>query len=272
MRSLRLAAATVVCLSAVALLSACDPEDTGSGDSAAATSAAASATASAPAAGAESPAAAKTSAAKTSAAATGGAAAGKAGRLPAGVWIDPKAVPLNSALHWKAPGSAAKALGESGKLRIEELCRIPRDDSFATVPMVETASLGGSAGDWAADETIASFGSAKDSSGRAQSAFALLGSVTEGLKGCGGTVPGASVKVTAEDSTFVAATLTVPQAGGGTVEVREYLSVQGGSVAELTLHAELPKGGHPKTAWAGSADAGVLDALGKTVCTALGDC
>jgi len=248
-RSLRLAAAAVACLSAVALLSACDPEDGGAGDSAAAP------TAAAPTTGAQSP-----------------GAAGAADRLPAGVWIDPKAVPLNSALHWKAPGSAAKALGGKGKLRIEELCKAPRDDSFAEVPMVETASLGAPAGDWAADETIASFGSAKDSSGRAQSGFLLLGSVVQGLKDCGSTVPGASVKVTAEDSTFAAATLTLPQAGGGTVEVHEYLSVRDGSVAELTLHTQLPKGGHPKTAWSAPADAGVLDALGKTVCTAFDDC
>ncbi|MFC8721358.1 hypothetical protein [Kitasatospora sp. NPDC057198] len=269
MRSLRLAAATVALLSAVAVLSACDPDGTdsdGTGTGAAAPSTTAPGTTAPDAAGAKSPGAAKTSAASD------GGAAGKAGRLPAGVWIDPKAVPLNAALHWKAPGSAAKALGEKGRLRIEELCKAPRDDSFTEVPMVETASLGGSPGDWTADETIASFGSAKDSSGRAQSAFLLLGSVVQGLKDCGSAVPGASVKVSSEDSTFAAATLTIPQAGGGSVEVHEYLSVQDGSVAELTLHAELPKGGRPKTAWSAPADQGVLDTLGKTVCTAFGDC
>ncbi|GLW74305.1 hypothetical protein Kpho02_66030 [Kitasatospora phosalacinea] len=259
MRSLRLAAATVACLSAVALLSACDPDGTDNGDSAAP---AASSPAAPTSGGAKSPAPAKSSA----------AAAGAADRLPAGVWIDPKAVPMNSALHWKAPASAAKPLGSKGQLRIEALCKIPRDASFAEVPMVETASLGAPSGDWAADETIASFGSAAKSSGRAQSAFGLLGAVADGLKSCDTTAPGATVAVSTDDSTFLAATLTVPTADGGSTEVHEYLSVQGGSVAELTLRAQLTKGSHPKTAWSAPADAGLLDTLGKTVCTALGDC
>ncbi|RAJ44635.1 hypothetical protein K353_01211 [Kitasatospora sp. SolWspMP-SS2h] len=269
MRSLRLAAATVACLSAVAVLSACDPEGTDTGDSAAsaapgtASTAATTASAAPSADGAKSPAASKSPAAPE-------ATPGKAGRLPAGAWIDPKSVPLNSALHWKA--GPAKVLGEKGRLRIEELCKIPRDDSFAEVPIVETAALGGAAGDWSADETIASFGSSAKSSAAAQSAYALLAGVTEGLKDCASTVPGATVKVTVEDGASVAATLTVPQSGGGSTEVREYLTAKDGSLAELTLHAQLPKGGHPKTAWAGGSDDAVLNPLGGAVCTAFDDC
>ncbi|MFJ5881336.1 hypothetical protein [Kitasatospora cineracea] len=269
MRSLRLTAAAVACLSAVAVLTACDPEGTDTGDSA---SSAAPSTA-APAA----PSAAGSVSAVASGAAAGSkspgapeATPGKAGRLPAGVWIDPKAVPLNSALHWKT--GPAKVLGEKGRLRIEELCKIPRDDSFAEVPMVETAALGGAAGDWAADETIASFGSSAKSSGAAQSAYGLLSGVTEGLKGCATTVPGATVKVTVEDGMTVAATLTVPQSGGGSTEVHEYLTAKDGTLAELTLHAQLPKGGHPKTAWAGGSDDEVLNPLAAPVCTVFADC
>ncbi|MFD7731939.1 hypothetical protein ACFV6F_16315 [Kitasatospora phosalacinea] len=267
MRSLRLAAATVACLSAVTVLSACDPEGTDTGDSAASAAptsvASPTAAASPTSGGAGSPAPAKSSAA---------AAGTAAERLPAGVWIDPKAVPMNSALHWKAPGSAVKPLGTKGRFRIETLCKIPRDESFAEVPMVESASLGAPSGDWAADEVVASFGSSAQSSGRAQSAFALLGTVADGLKACDTTMPGATVSVTTDDSTFLAATLTVPLVDGGSAEVHEYLSVQGGSVAELMLHAQLAKGSHPKTAWSAPADGAVLDGLGKAVCTALGDC
>ncbi|ROR45650.1 hypothetical protein [Kitasatospora cineracea] len=267
MRSLRLTAAAVACLSAVAVLTACDPEGTDTGDSAASaapsTASTAAPTAAPSAAGSASPAASKSQGAPE-------ATPGKAGRLPAGVWIDPKAVPLNSALHWKA--GPAKVLGEKGRLRIEELCKIPRDDSFAEVPMVETAALGGAAGDWAADETIASFGSSAKSSGAAQSAYGLLSGVTEGLKGCASTVPGATVKVTVEDGMTVAATLTVPQSGGGSTEVHEYLTAKDGTLAELTLHAQLPKGGHPKTAWAGGSDDAVLNPLAAPVCTAFADC
>ncbi|MEU5389428.1 MULTISPECIES: hypothetical protein [Kitasatospora] len=263
MRSLRLTAAAVACLSAVAVLTACDPEGTDTGDSAASAAPSTASTAAPSAAGSASPAASKSQGAPE-------ATPGKAGRLPAGVWIDPKAVPLNSALHWKA--GPAKVLGEKGRLRIEELCKIPREDSFAEVPMVETAALGGAAGDWAADETIASFGSSAKSSGAAQSAYGLLSGVTEGLKGCASTVPGATVKVTVEDGMTVAATLTVPQSGGGSTEVHEYLTAKDGTLAELTLHAQLPKGGHPKTAWAGGSDDAVLNPLAAPVCTAFADC
>ncbi|MGW4813032.1 hypothetical protein ACWEPB_15510 [Kitasatospora cineracea] len=263
MRSLRLTAAAVACLSAVAVLTACDPEGTDTSDSAASAAPSTASTAAPSAAGSASPAASKSQGAPE-------ATPGKAGRLPAGVWIDPKAVPLNSALHWKA--GPAKVLGEKGRLRIEELCKIPREDSFAEVPMVETAALGGAAGDWAADETIASFGSSAKSSGAAQSAYGLLSGVTEGLKGCASTVPGATVKVTVEDGMTVAATLTVPQSGGGSTEVHEYLTAKDGTLAELTLHAQLPKGGHPKTAWAGGSDDAVLNPLAAPVCTAFADC
>ncbi|WP_033216539.1 hypothetical protein [Kitasatospora phosalacinea] len=274
MRSLRLAAATVACLSAVALLSACDPEGTDTGDSAT-TATATSAAASAPAAtggrsaaaGTESPAAAKTSAAPA------GATPGKAGRLPAGVWVDPKAVPLNSALHWKAPGSAAKVLGEKGLLQIEGICRSERDDYYAEVPMVETASLGGSTGDWKADETIASYGSGAKSSGVVQSASALMQQFAQEVKDCATTAPGAKVTVVAEDSDRLFADLTVPQADGTTVEVHEYLVDNRGTVAELTLRADLAKGGRPKTAWAAPADKQALvDGLGKPACAAFKDC
>ncbi len=266
MRSLRLTAAAVACLSAVAVLTACDPEGTDTGDSAASAAPSTAASAAPSATGSASPAASAGSKSPSAPEAT----PGKAGRLPAGVWIDPKAVPLNSALHWKA--GPAKVLGEKGRLRIEELCKIPRDDSFAEVPMVETAALGGAAGDWAADETIASFGSSAKSSGAAQSAYGLLTGVTEGLKGCAATVPGATVKVTVEDGTTVAATLTVPQSGGGSTEVHEYLTAKDGTLAELTLHAQLPKGGHPKTAWAGGSDDAVLNPLAAPVCTVFADC
>ncbi|MFE1319605.1 hypothetical protein [Kitasatospora phosalacinea] len=270
MRSLRLAAATVACLSAVALLSACDPEGTDTGDSAA--SGAPSAVPSTPAA-AKSPAA-KSPAAKTSAtpAATSPATPGKAGRLPAGVWVDPKAVPLNAALHWRAPGPA-KVLGEQGKLQIETLCHTRRDEYHAEVAMVETASLGGASGDWKADETIASYGSGADSSGVIQTTYALMGVFAQGVKDCAATAPGAKVTVVAEDVDHLFADVTLPQADGSTVVVHEFLVSNRGSIAELTLRADLPAGARPKTAWTAPADRQALsDALGKPACTAFKDC
>ncbi|MFB7947790.1 hypothetical protein ACFC6L_23075 [Kitasatospora phosalacinea] len=271
MRSLRLAAATVACLSAVALLSACDPEGTDTGDSAA--PGAPSAVPGAPAAQttAAKAGAAQTTAAKASAAPA--ATPGKAGRLPAGVWVDPKAVPLNAALHWKAPGSAAKVLGEQGKLQIETLCHTRRDEYHAEVAMVETASLGGATGDWKADETIASYGSGADSSGVIQTTYALMGVFAQGVKDCADTAPGAEVTVVGEDADHLFADVTLPQADGSTVVVHEFLVSNRGSIAELTLRADLPAGARPKTAWKAPTDRQALsDALGKPACTAFKDC
>ncbi|GLW55666.1 hypothetical protein [Kitasatospora phosalacinea] len=263
MRSLRLAAATVACLSAVALLSACDPEGTDTGDSAAS---------GAPTAVPSAPAAAKTPAAKTPAASEAAATPGKAGRLPAGVWVDPKAVPLNAALHWSAPGPA-KVLGEQGKLQIETLCHTRRDEYHAEVAMVETASLGGASGDWKADETIASYGSGADSSGVIQTTYALMGVFAQGVKDCAETAPGAEVTVIGEDADHLFADVTLPQADGSTVVVHEFLVSNRGSIAELTLRADLPAGARPKTAWTAPTDRQALsDALGKPACTAFKDC
>ena len=266
MRSLRLAAATVACLSAVALLSACEPDGSDAGDSTAATTAAA-----APTGAAGTPAAEKTAAGQSPAAPA--ATPGKAGRLPAGVWVDPKAVPLNAALHWKAPGSAAQVLGEQGRLQVETVCGSKRDDYYAEVPMVETAPLGGTAGDWKAVETVASFGSGQKSSGVIQSAYALMGQFAQEVKDCATTAPGAKVTVIAEDADHLFADLSVPQADGSTVELHEFLVSNRGTVAELTLRADLAKGARPKTAWSAPADQQALvDALGKPACTAFKDC
>jgi len=259
-RPLRLAAATAACLTALAALTACNPDGTDGGD--AASPAASSAPSSAASGSPKSD--------PTTAAPAGG---GKASTVPAAAWIAPQQVPLNAALHWTAPASSAKSLGAKGQFKIEQLCHGKRSDDWADVVTdLDTASLGGAAGDWQADQSIVSFGDAAKSSAVAQTAFGVLGAVKDEVKGCATTVPGAKVEIAGDDSEYLVATVTVPQSDGGTVQVHEYLTTSGGALVELTLHAQVAKGGHPKTAWSAPADSAVLSALAKPVCTAFKDC
>ncbi|KIQ66820.1 hypothetical protein TR51_05030 [Kitasatospora griseola] len=265
MRPLRLAATAAACLSAVLVLTACDPDGTGGSDTARTSAAAPAGSATPSTAGRESG-----SPKPGQSAPTGG---GKASTVPAAAWIGAQQVPLNAALHWTEPASSAKSLGAEGRFRIEQLCHGKRSDDWAdTVPGVDTASLGGAEGDWKADQSIASFGDAAKSSAAAQSAFGLLGALKDEVRNCATTVPGAKAEITGDDSEFLVATVTLPQSGGGTVQVHEYLTTSGGAVVELTLQAEVAKGGHPKTAWSAPADSAVLSALAKPVCTAYKDC
>ncbi|MGW4383402.1 hypothetical protein [Kitasatospora sp. NPDC004531] len=265
MRPLRLAATAAACLTAIAVLTACEPDGSDGGD-AGKTAAAPPAATGAPAAGAAS----GSPKADPSGAPAGG---GKTSAVPAAAWVAPQQVPLNAALHWTAPAASAKSLGAKGQFLIEQLCHGKRADDWAdTVPGVDTASLGGAEGDWKADQSIASFGDASKSSAAAQSAFGLLGALKDEVKNCSATVPGAKAEITADDSEYLAATVTLPQPDGGTVQVHEYLTTSGGALVELTLHAKTAKGAHPKTAWSAPADAALLKALATPVCTAYKDC
>ncbi|MFF0298461.1 hypothetical protein ACFYS8_19430 [Kitasatospora sp. NPDC004615] len=265
MRPFRLAATAVACLTAVAVLTACDPDNTDGGD-AGKTAAAPPAASGAPSAGGT-----ESGSPKTDPSAAQSAGGGKASTVPAAAWINPQQVPLNAALHWTAP--AAKSLGAKGQFQIEQLCHSKRSADWAdTVPGVDTASLGGAPDDWKADQSIVTFGDANKSSAAVQSAFGLLGAVKDEVKHCATTAPGAKAEITVDESEHLVATVTVPQADGGTVTVHEYLTTSGGALVELTLHAQAAKGGHPKTAWSAPADSAVLSAIAKPVCTAFKDC
>ncbi|MFJ5925129.1 hypothetical protein ACIQF6_21245 [Kitasatospora sp. NPDC092948] len=271
MRSLRSVAATAACLTAIAVLTACDPSGTDGGDTARTTAAAPAAGTTQPSGSAESG---TESGAPTAAPSTGApAGGGKASTVPSAAWINPQQVPLNTALHWTAPAQGAKSLGAKGQFKIEQLCHGKRSDDWADVVTdLDTASLGGAAGDWQADQSIVDLGDAAKSSAVAQTAFGVLGAVKDEVKGCAATAPGAKVEIVGDDSEYLVATVTVPQSDGGAVQVHEYLTTSGGALVELTLHAQVAKGGHPKTAWSAPADSAVLSALAKPVCTAFKDC
>jgi len=262
-----LLAATAAVVVSVAALTGCDPD--GGGDGAAATVAA---TASAGVPSGSSPSAGPSAA--QSGAQSGKPAGGATSALPAGVWISARAVPLDSAYHWQGPAAVAQS-AKDPKFRFETLCRSQRStdlDGLADGAQAAVAQLGkGGGDDWQAQETILSWGPAK-SSGPAQTAFTFAGSLAEEVKACAATVPGATVTVGTEDAgNLLAATITVPQAGG-TVTLHEYLATSGATIAELSLWTTSPAGGKPRTPWTAPADATVLKALGSPICVALKDC
>ncbi|MEV0534746.1 hypothetical protein [Kitasatospora sp. NPDC050463] len=271
MRTTRTAVATAAALVCLGALSACGPDDGAEqnvGPSKAATGPATGSTA-APATG---PATAPSSgSAKPSAAAPG------ARDIPAGAWINPRAVPLDSVHHWTAPASSAKAVGGAPVFKLQELCHstLSKDnESLGAGQAAAQALLGaGGADQWQAQQTLLYQGDPRPSSGVAQSAHAVFRDLRDELKDCARTAPGATVKVTSpEDATYVAATVTVPQPGGTTVVLHTYLTAPDGTVNELALWATAKAGAQPKVPWAGPADAEVAKAMDAPLCATLKDC
>ncbi|GAA2740354.1 MULTISPECIES: hypothetical protein [Kitasatospora] len=269
MLRLRTLAAAAAALCCAAALTACDPD--GSGSDGATATAASSTSPSAASAPASAPA---------SAAASASASAGKPGgapsTLPAGIWIATTDVPLDSVYHWQTPSAVAKA-AKAPAFQFETLCHSKRSADLDTTAKGAqngaVAQLGkGGAAEWQAQETILSWGPAK-SSGPAQTAYAFTGSLAAEVKACASTAPGATVKVDTEDGgNLFVATLTVPQSGGGSVTLHEYLTTSGATVAELSVWASVPAGGKPRTAWSAPSEIEVGKALGVPICTALKDC
>ncbi|MEU6235604.1 hypothetical protein [Kitasatospora sp. NPDC047058] len=259
---------TAAALACLATLSACGPEN--NGDQTAAPGTTATAAGTAPASG---PAAAPTSgAAKPSSA---GAAVSK--DIPAGAWIDPHAVPLDSTYHWPAPATTAKGVTGTPVFKLQELCHAklnPDHESLGAGRAAAQAVLGaGGADQWQAQQTLLYEGDPRPSSGVAQSAHLVFDDLREEVKGCAKTLPGATVKVTSpEDANYFAATVTVPQAGGTVVTLHEYLSNPDGTVDELAVWTSTKTGAQPKVAWAGPADADVAKAMDSALCTTLKDC
>lgn len=265
MRTTRTAVATAAALVCLGALSACGPDngaDQNAGPATGSTAAPATGTAAAPPSGSAKPSA---------------AAPGASRDIPAGAWISPRAVPLDSAHHWTAPASSAKAVGGAPVFKLQELCHstLSKDnESLGTGQAAAQAVLGaGGADQWQAQQTLLYQGDPRPSSGVAQSAHAVFRDLRDELKDCARTAPGATVKVTSpEDATYVAATVTVPQPGGTTAVLHTYLTAPDGTVNELALWATTKAGAQPKVPWAGPADAEVAKAMDAALCAALKDC
>ncbi|GAA0689567.1 hypothetical protein GCM10010193_49730 [Kitasatospora atroaurantiaca] len=262
-RATTLIAATAAVLVSLGSLTACEPDD-------ASTAAAPPSTASTPAS-----APAQDSASPSGQAPTATSSAGGQGvkGLPNPVWISANNIPLYSAYHWASPAEAAKT-AKDPKFEFESLCRSKRSTDLDGVTSRATAgqALLGSGGgqDWQAKETIVNWPG--KSSGAVQTAAALFRGLVDELKACGTSAPGATVKVTTEDSTYLVATITVPQAGGATATLHQYLSNTSATVSELALWSAPPAGGRPKVAWSAPSDAGVLKTLEGPLCSTFQDC
>lgn len=281
------AAAALVCLGS---LTACGPTDPAAAPGPSGSATPVTAPSTSPSSAAPAPSSADPSAAPPVSSATAsdpagagstggtGGTAGSPGRsvagLPASVWMPPGTIPMAAAYHWGAPAAAARAVANP-RFEFEQLCRSTRDPSNDLAgwkgPSAQ-AHVDNSAqnyADWQLQQTVIHFPGT--SSAGEQIAQGLFVGLQDELNACGRSMPGAKVRVTRTGGDAgnqeLAATLTVPEAGGGAYTLHQYLALTGRAVVELALWSD-----HPARPWAAPSDAAVLRALQAPVCPALKDC
>ncbi len=270
LRSTRLVTATAAALVCLGALSACGPDNDGGQDAGKTAAPAPSATAApagtatgAPATGTGKPA---------GDGGTGGAAKG----IPAKAWMDTKSIPLDETYHY-AP-LAANAKPGTGPVQFKgmELCHaaVAKDDEWMFTGTASAKASVGFGGDrWTAQQTLLFEGDPTHSSGTKQATNLTDGHLTDALKGCAKTAPGATVKVdSADGAPYFAAVLTVPQADGTTVTLHEYVVTDGGTVSELSVWATTKGGAQPKDAWKAPEDKYVGTGMTAPMCDALPGC
>ncbi|MEV8092811.1 hypothetical protein [Kitasatospora sp. NPDC085879] len=264
--ALRAATAVSAAVLALGALTACDPAEPSAAPSAAAPSPAApSAADTTPAAGdAASPAA-------SPGTKSGGATGPAVGGIPASAWMKGADLPLNAAYHWPAQAGKAKAVKNGEPFAFETLCDSARSQDLTGLGTGSDGAqslLSGGTDEWQVQQTVVHFKGT--SSGAVQSAGALLRGLTEEVKACAPDGATPSVKVTAEDPAYLAATITLKQGSGG-ITVHEYLTTTSTTVAELTVYG--PYGTKkPKAAWTVKDDTAVLRLLGAPLCDAFKNC
>ncbi|MEW1910883.1 hypothetical protein AB0442_20915 [Kitasatospora sp. NPDC085895] len=262
-----LRAATAVCAAvlAVGALTACDPAEPAAAPSTAAASQAA------PSAADPSPAGDAASAAASPGAKAGSATGPAVNGVPSSAWMKGNDLPLNSAYHWPAQAGKAKAVKNGEPFAFETLCDSARSSDLAGLGTGADGAqslLSGGTDEWQVQQTVVHFKGT--SSGAVQSAGALLRALTAEVKACAPDGATPSVKVTAEDPAYLAATITLKQGSGG-ITVHEYLTTTSTTVAELTVYG--PYGTKkPKAAWTVKDDTAVLRLLGAPLCDAFKNC
>ncbi|MFI8461295.1 hypothetical protein [Kitasatospora sp. NPDC085464] len=266
MRSTRLVTATAAALVCLGALSACGPDNSGEDGGKTA--------APAPSTGAA------TGAAPSGAPATGagkpGGTDGAAKTIPAKAWMDTKSIPMDETYHY-AP-LAANAKPQTGPVQFKgmELCHAPiaKDDEYGFAGTASAKASVGFGGDrWTAQQTLLFVGDPTHSSGTKQTTNMVDQRLTDALKGCAKTAPGATVKVnSADDAPYFAAVLTIPQADGTAVTLHEYAVTDGGTVSELSVWATTKAGAQPKDAWKAPEDKYVGTGMTAPMCEALPGC
>ncbi|MFI9360710.1 hypothetical protein ACIG5E_06570 [Kitasatospora sp. NPDC053057] len=270
--STRLVTATAAALLCVGALSACGPDNGGQDGG---KTAAPAPTGAAP-----------TGAAPTGAPATGGSTAKPTGGaskpadgkgIPAKAWMDTKSIPMDETYHYAPLAANAKSVTGSSDFKGMQVCHssLSKDDEdlFTGGTAKAMASVGFGGDRWTAQQTLFFFGDPTHSSGTGQSVGFIKDRLTQYVKDCGKTAPGATVKMsTAADAPDFAATLTVPQADGSTVTLHEYVINAGGTVSELSVWATTKGGAQPKDAWKAPEDKYVFTGMTAALCEVLPGC
>ncbi|MFI9360711.1 hypothetical protein ACIG5E_06575 [Kitasatospora sp. NPDC053057] len=262
--STRLVTATTAALLCVGALSACGPDNSGQDGGKTAAPAPTSA--------------APTGAAPTGAPATGGStskpdADGKT--LPAKAWMDNKSIPMDETYHYAPLAANAKPVTGAVTFKGMELCHAAptKDQEGQFTGTAAKASVGFGGDRWTAQQTLLVHGDPTHSSGTKQLTNLAEGNLTDALKACAKTAPGATVKVNSADGApYFAAVLTVPQQDGSTTTLHEYVTTDGGWVSELSVWAVTKGGAQPKDAWKGPEDKYVATGMSAPLCEAFPGC
>ncbi|MFE5586699.1 hypothetical protein [Kitasatospora sp. NPDC056531] len=263
MRSIRLVTATAAALLCVGALSACGPDNSGQdGGKTAAPAPTGAAPTAAPTGG---------SAGGSTAKPTGGADKG----IPAKAWMDTKSIPMDETYHYAPLAANAKPVSGEVTFKGMELCRTAadKDQEGPLTGVAAKASVGFGGDRWTAQQTLLAHGDPTHSSGTKQMTNLAEGYLTDALKACAKTAPGATVKVnSAQDAPYFAAVLTIPQQDGSTATLHEYVASDGGWVSELSVWATTKAGAQPKDAWKGPEDKYVATGMSAPLCEAFPGC
>ncbi|MEZ0094406.1 hypothetical protein [Streptacidiphilus sp. EB129] len=260
-RTCAAAATAAVALIALGSLTGCGPTTSQSGSAAA--SAGPSGSPSLPASSTAQPGVSTStttdSPSPTSAAASPGPAGGRATGLPASVWMAARSIPLDPDYHWTAPAGIAQGVSNP-TFAFERLCHATRDPSndlsdwHGPAAQAQFGTGNSSGGDWQGQQTVIRFPGT--SSAAAQLSWSLYQGLQQELNACGSSASGAKVKLTSSGTQDLAAVVTIPQPGGGTITLHQYLALTGTTVAELAVSSQ-----HPSHSWSAPSDTSVLAAL-----------
>ncbi|MBR7832818.1 hypothetical protein KDL01_06070 [Actinospica durhamensis] len=211
-----------------------------------------------------------TAAGRTTSVSVGGGYASSA--LPASVWTNPSAIPLDAAYHWRSPAAVDKKASAPILTAVQD-CQLALStgdrSELAAFPAAQadlTPTSGGTGGrdDWSAQETVLATGDT--SSGDIQGIYMLYGDLVASVGKCAASASGAKLTNVSSSSAGYAATLTIPTSTGTTLTVHEYLAAPYGYLVELSVWVAPYAGDKPSAAWNGASSGTVLAALSAGPC------
>ncbi len=190
-----------------------------------------------------------------------------ASTLPAAVWIDTKALPLNDSQHWPDLASVARPLSDDA-FRIQSLCQVTPAAGQTAGTESAQAGLDRGASAWSLQQQIVHY--VGDPWTMGQTAYTLFNSLADTGTQCAATSPGARVTVTtplahcdniAGACSQVAFAVEIPQRQ---ITAHIYLSSPGSSVTELSVWSS-PTTQPP---WSAPPDTDVFAAMNPPLCAA----